>query len=134
MEDGTWSGNPCELCGVRDPEICRREECNLHVEIDGKPGKGCTYFKRWVSWHCYGCGRHYTEEEHQQLLRERDGTVNIHITQIGGPNHDFASLEEYERFLRTTEEELVHLQEYVTGCDTEPMWLRFMQEANNSDN
>lgn len=37
--------------------------------------------------------------------------MRIHVSQYGGPAHEFGSIEEYEQFLLTTTEKLIHLED-----------------------
>lgn len=41
--------------------------------------------------------------------------MKIRITQYQGPDREFDSYPEYETFLRTTSDELVHLEEFIDG-------------------
>jgi hypothetical protein len=70
--------------------------------------------------------------------------MQVRITQFGDRGRTFDSVEEYERFLRESKDELVHLQEYVklddrsfwthvrdTGQvpELDAMWERIMADA-----
>lgn len=61
----------CFFCGGDpDVETCHAFPCTLNPHLDGDPGPGCTFFPRWLSSHCYGCGRHFTATEIAAVMHE----------------------------------------------------------------